>query len=232
MASKDIHKDGIYMPTEVGKCIYVWSAGGQKPQGNRGLVITSHGMDIPGLSSSPYIAPNIPLYFYCPHGMALPDNQSEGVMTRKTKWFERVPPGTPVPDYLLTKAQGSHSRVGNQDHETYGHIQIGFHRAGRMEREQQALNESLAGIKDGKHAEILRQGALADYRRCVEAIAEVQLDVATIRHRRGFAYERVTLFSLLTQLKKSGFNYSEVHCYFCRGAGKGHEMSENTSPLH
>ena len=149
-------------------------------------------------------------------------------MTRTTKWYQKVASGIGVHDYVLTKAQGSHS--GTEDHETYGHIQKGFHREGRLEREEQALEEVLASIKDGPSADISRKSAQDDYAANVTRInnsAGVQLDVVTIRNRRGPFSRQVTLFSAYQLLVKNGFKYSPVHCYFCRGIKTDHNVTEN-----
>jgi hypothetical protein len=233
MAKADIHKDGEYMPTEVGHSIYVWSRGGAKPSGKRGCVITSHGLDMESteIIKAAHPVPQVELYFYAPHGFGLPDNSAEGVMTRKTKWYERVQPGMAKHDYWLTKAQGSHSAVG--DHETYGHIQKGFHPTGRRERAKAGYMiemESAMKMKTPETRIGMARAAQDAYKNQLAILMDVQLDVVTIRNRRGIFHGQVTLFSAIQLLEKHGFKYSEVHCNFCRGPKEGHNMSSNASP--
>lgn len=225
MSKTDMLKVGEYMPTEVGLSLYVWSAGGATPGAGRACVITSHGMDMDALPNSAEDRPQVPLYFYAPHGMALPDNGARGPMTRATKWYERVAAGAAMHDYVLTKAQGYHSA---KSRESYSQLQVGFHAKGQQEYFDQSLLEVLAGIKNGPLAEIHRAAAQQQYQANVAQIKEVVLDVVTIRHRRGLAYRQVTLFSAIKQLERAGFHYSAVHCYFCRGATSGHKMANNT----
>ncbi len=230
MARTDIRTDGVYVPTEIGKNIYVWMRkGASKPTGDRGCVISSHGMDMEHneIIRAGHPTPDVDLYFYCPHGYGLPDNSAEGVMTRTTKWYERVRANTALHDYTLTKAQGSHSTV--KDHETYGHIQIGFHPQGRMERsfkglmqEVESANRKKAGpVRDG-----MKAAAMTTFVNDLERITPAVLDVVTIRNR-GLYRGHVTLFSAVALLKAAGFNYSEIHCNFCRGGMDGHSMKSN-----
>ena len=230
MARKDIWKDGDYMPTRVGPNLYVWSKGGLRPTGDRGCVITSHGIDITlnHQVQAGHPKPQVDLYFYCPHGYSLPDNQVEGVMTRRTKWYEKVGPGVAEHDYVLTKAQGYHSALDG--HETYGHLQKGFHPTGRRERAKEGYMitmENQMNVRDPAARISGVRAAQAQYKEEMARLSDVVLDVVTVRNRLGLFAREVTLFSTIELLEKHGFHYNEVHCNFCRGPHPGHRMEEN-----
>ena len=235
MAKKDILSDGVFMPTNVGANIYVWMAkDASKPRGDRACVITAHGMDIKSteIVRAAHPKPDVELYFYCPHGFSLPDNSAEGVMTRTTKWYERVRAGNAKYDYTLTKAQGSHSAV--DQHETYGHLQVGFHPRGRLERSFKLLMSETTSANQIR-IPVVRDDMKANARNAfyseVERMRPVALDVVTIRNRLGMFHGHVTLFSAIQTLEKQGFHYSEYHCNFCRGPTEGHSMKNNTESV-
>lgn len=226
MAKKDIVKNGIYQPTEVGKHIYVWSVPGAKPNRDRECVITSHGTDIVGEITSPHPAPQVPLYFYAPHGYALSDASAVGVMRKNTKYCERVAPNAAVHDYVLTKAQGSHSE---KNKETYAHLQRDFHKPFATRKEEatrDALLEDVDMSKPWAHKTVAT--IQADFQRNLQAVTDVVLDVVTIRHRKWPHLQvTMTLFGVIEALESAGFKYSAVHCNFCRGAQGPHQVKDN-----
>lgn len=239
MAKSDILSDGIFMPTAVGSNVYVWGPKGSRPKGDRACVITAHGTDIDALINSPSDLPKVPLYFYCPHGRALEDTTAQGVMRGTMRYYEKYESGHAKQDYVLTKAQGSHSEKSK---ENYADLQQGWHpHAARAAAEAEfafALQEE-DRKRFGAHKAVYEkqpdlyeknvQGARkAMNEKLQQAGGDIVMDVVTIRDRKYPHLQRtMTLFGVIKLLESKGFRYSAVHCFFCRGPGEKHNPKDN-----
>lgn len=226
MSKKDILKDGIYMPTEVGANIYVWSEGGRKPSGPRSCVITAHGMDMPAKITSSYDKPNATIYFYAPHGRQLSDAGAAGVLRGQAKYYEKFAPGACHQDYSLTKAQGYHS---DKAKENYSDFQKNYHPGPAVARARQDADLLLQNLSARqKQAGYAAQGIENDYQAAIAHYRDLVMDVVSIRNRVWpHLQKEQTLFGVIAQLHKAGFTYSEVHCYFCRGAEGTWQVQDN-----
>jgi hypothetical protein len=229
MSKKDILRNGIYMPTEVGTNIYVWSEGGRKPTGQRACVITAHGVDLPSDITSRYQTPNATIYFYAPHGKQLSDAGAAGVLRGTAKYFEKFAPRMCGQDYSLTKAQGYHSAKAK---ENYSDFQMNYHRGPATARARQDRDLLMQGVNQRSPlANVIAQGIERDYQAAIANYRDLVMDVVSIRNREWpHLQKQQTLFGVIAQLDRAGFKYSDVHCYFCRGAGETHQVNDNTSP--
>jgi hypothetical protein len=229
VSKKDILGNGFYMPTEVGANIYVWSEGGRKPTGQRACVITAHGMNLPADINSRYPTPNVTLYFYAPHGRQLSDAGAAGVLRGTAKYYEKFGPTNCSQDYSLTKAQGYHSAKAK---EHYSDFQMNYHPDPAKAGARQLRDVLLQGVnKKSKLADVMAQGIERDYQTAIANFKDLIMDVVSIRNRQWpHLQKEQTLFGVIAQLERAGFKYSDVHCYFCRGAADTWQVNDNTSP--
>ena len=227
MAKTDIIKDGIYVATEIGSNIYLWHAPGTKPNRDRECVITSHGSEITSLAVTQHRAPSVLCYFYGPHGYALSDAQSVGVLRKNSRYYEKkVPSEGGVHDYILTKAQGS----SENSKETYADIQRNWHKEHMVQAQDKMTARMLSEVKPTPWADKSREAIRAQHNKNLESLTDIVTDAVTIRDRK-FPHMRktVTLFSVINALEKAGFLYKAYHCNFCRGgdADHSHQIMDN-----
>lgn len=210
------------MPTKVGAHHYVWSKPGPKPNRDRACVISSHGTDINGVPSTRFPKPNVPLYFYGPHGHALDDQTVMGMMRGQTNYFEMWNAGEATYDYILSKAQGYHTGGSK---ETYSRIQYDWHPE-PARADQRAIFQKHFG--DKKPGGFVYEGAKKDLEVMLAQLTDIVVDVVTIRHRKAaFLQSDITLWQTVDALEKNGFKYSAVHCNFCRGSLQKHFTKNN-----
>jgi hypothetical protein len=234
MSKKDIQQGASFLPTAVGKTVYVWSSRGNKPTGNDTCVISAHGVQ--ALVTSAAKAPQVTLFFYCPNGWILSDPGLDGIARGITKYNEKFAAGNAPQDYELSKYQGRHSTAN----ETYGKIQSDIHAAAHKDALAEFFNKEMERL-DSQVAKWGQEGVAASkasirtqYEKDIAAVKDVIRDVVTIRHRK--MYKSPTLFDVIQMLENAGFHYKEVHCSFCRGPAQGAELgkwqpSGNTSPV-
>ncbi|MDX1812138.1 MAG: hypothetical protein R3240_09335 [Gammaproteobacteria bacterium] len=192
--------DGTFQYRRIGRHILVWSVGAKPPEGPRGVIISAHGCQTP-FNASFKVPANTKVYFYCPHGYSLEDPQTIRIARGEIAYNgEPYNAGETCPDYKLGKYQGKHGGKESDDYDMIGK---------KMHPQYlQKLVEEL-GIMHND-------------------IKDIQYDIVTIRHRKvGFAPK---LSEVITQLRENGYNYTEIHCAFCRSPSIKKEKGTYVAP--
>jgi hypothetical protein len=225
MSKKDMVANGVFKAIEfsgdVGKHIYVWNANGQKPADGRCAVISAHGLQ--AKINGAYPAPKMALYFYAPHGYVLQDPGLVRVNDGRTNCYEEIDPGEAQQDYELSKYQGYHSKAN----ETYGYIQKDMQAPNLRAQIEKEPIADFKWIKDEGERTALIAKRQQEKAAKIAGVKEFNMDVITIRHRRGWHSGTVTLFQILNFLYGQGYKYSGIHCSFCRGPRTGKDESWN-----
>lgn len=218
MSKKDILKSGEFMPTPVGRHVYVWSPGGRKPAArSRDCVISAHG-GAGRINGTIKGSRPEKLLFYCPHGYVLSAPPILSILSGQVKPYEPVPTNELRQDYVLTKFQGRHQGENSNGMETYGYLQHGMHSGAQKDSVTEGFLDSFErNEKKPNHPlyAINKAGLVNGYIESMNSIKAVEMDVVTIRYR-SVSFGEVTLYGVIEALEKHGFQYRNVHCSFCR----------------
>ena len=176
---------------EIGKYLYLF----RSPKGSNECLISAHGgykkttsaFDLPG---------EITLKFYGDHGNVLSDPGLE-LLTKKPVVVQEYPntkDGKKVPNYILSKYQGKHSKSG----ETYGSIakQLAYD-AERLE----AFGSQMDYVNNNPSLKQIYDSLVA-------------VHVVTIRNRFGHADQN--LENVISAVKAYDSSIKIFHCSFCR----------------
>lgn len=187
-----------YKEHEIGEHIRIF----EHPHGGNVCIITAHGgyekaNTLFRLSS---LGEGLRVCFYNPHGTVLADPGLQAY-NRQLKVVEEFPrDGDELPDYILTKYQGRHSKPSlfKPPAETYDSIR------GHIRQEEQVwedLSDPAVIAQDPR-----LQQVLDNMRSC---------HIVTIRNR--FAEPDIKLQSVIRQVVGfQGLAIREFHCMFCR----------------
>jgi hypothetical protein len=164
-------------------------------QHNNGVIVIAHGAQLAG-ESFPLEGGEV--WFYCPDGATLLENKYDFFRTRiKTHMVEKlVSPGNATcPNYRLHKTTTYHGGAS--------HAAVGKKEIIRILKEDPATAEA-KGYSDYEYLDKLVTNG------------EIAYDIASIRHR--WFSDGTTFKDVMKTLKKEGYGYGEVHCYFCRSS--------------
>lgn len=174
-------------------CIITKNANASKS--NNGVIIIAHGAQRVGKT---FPLEGGEVWFYCPDGSTLLANKYAFFRRYiKTKVVEKLvsPSAANCPDYELHKTTTYH---GGGDH-----AEIGKEEIIRILKEDPATAES-KGYSDYAHlSKLVTSG-------------DIPYDIVSIRNR--WFSSGTTFKNVMKTLKKEGYGYGEVHCYFCRSA--------------
>jgi hypothetical protein len=200
----------------VGEDLYVWSEKSGAPSGRTAeCVISAHGAQ--SFLNHMFPVGNTTLVFYGPHGYTLNDLGIEKFVSGQFAPYEQISQGQ-CQDYSLGKYQGRHNRAG----ETYDKI-------GNMDG---LLARTVAEAARGSRAAALQVANMdADdpmFNTMLRSLDEggktrrryqSWMDIVTIRNRSVLATGSgtVMLSDVVSRLAAAGYNYTKVHCAFCRG---------------
>lgn len=184
-----------YKEHEIGEHIRIF----EHPHGGEVCIITAHG-GYQKDNSLFSLGDGLKVCFYNPHGTVLADPGLQAY-NKQLKVVDEFPrDGRELPDYILTKYQGRHSKPSlfKPPAETYGSIR------GHIRQEEQVwedLSDPAIIAQDPR-----LQQVLDNMRSC---------HIVTIRNR--FMAPDITLKSVIRQvLDFQDLTIREFHCMFCR----------------
>lgn len=196
--------------------LYVWSATKGAPS-KRKAVITAHG----GAASSSGMAstPLCNLYFYSPHGHILNDPSLEAIISGSVLPCEgpvnsRISPDYELAKYTDTTGKVKHNKAG-ETYATVGVLDERFASAHKTFSSQASMLAEMVTAEGGDQF----MGQFVQQSNLVNMYRDFSMDIITIRNR--FWHGSPKLSDVLKLLAQYGYNYEEIHCNFCRGAGAG-----------
>jgi hypothetical protein len=183
------------------------------------LVITAHGAAVnDSRSRAMESGSHAPLlHFYSLHGNDVEDEGLRSYAQGRTRPIERIRADKSY-DYKLSKYTNSSStsRRHNQAGETYSDIEALLTRPPR--RSSAEVNTAFSYAQgldaaDPAEARSRRDGMTSHIRRSLSP--DLPTDVVTISGRH-LGTNSVRLSDVLVWLRQMRYNYSEIHCVFCR----------------
>lgn len=188
---------------EVGDVLNVWTASAGKHAST--AVITAHGGEafVNGMEK----APDYLLAYYSEHGHILSDPSIMYILTGRSIPCQtiqsRASQDYELSKYTNTSATVTGSRMHNTGAETYDSIlnlEADFSRGLARQRGSGSAQEKM--YKEG-----------------------MKMDVITIRDRKF--HKDPKLSDVLKILRKHKYNYTTLHCSFCRGGGQAQAPKSN-----
>lgn len=233
-----------FQRTNINDIAYVWSDSGNKD--NDSCVISAHGgysfiVRKKNIGSSKKgITPM--LHFYCAHGYVLKANASlANVISGKYVITESVSATKKMQDYILSKHENTtansvkHNRFGYSYDDVRAVPEV--MKSAEISHAKHAMKHhaSMTGsfnmtqgiVGDGKNLDLLDKEAIERLKGIYKSAKEKfvahtgamsgygnTMDIVTIRNRPFRTLP--TLSELITELYAAGFDYKNIHCFFCR----------------
>ena len=203
-----IPKDSVFTNNELGRHVYVWSKN-RGSQSHDHAIISAHGKTL--VSAPKKAKTDVLLTFYARQdyiqgGVADLRMAVEGRFQSR----EDTTVNSLAKDYGLSKYQGRH-QPGNQASDEVG--------------ENYAYIAKYMHDVEDYYKIICKVDAYTAAQWASNYKGNVNMDVITLRNR--VFGEAPTFTELVQMLQKKGYNYTRIHCSFCRGKADGTNLGQD-----